>query len=46
VACGVETAVVPVLAAGAMGLLGVAMGGAAETGVTTMPVTAPLTLFF
>jgi hypothetical protein len=40
-------AVVPVLVAGALGPLGVAATGcAAVTGVTTMPVTAPLTLFF
>ena len=46
--CGVVVAVASVLVAGALGLLDavVAAGCAAVTGVTTMPVTAPLTSFF
>jgi hypothetical protein len=48
VVCGVVVAVASVLVAGALGLLDavVAAGCAAVTGVTTMPVTAPLTSFF
>src|SRR5580693_2555706 len=46
---GAGTAVVPVLVAGAVGLVGagaVGCGADAVTGVTVMPTTAPLTLFF